>query len=76
MDSSPVAITLRYFIMKNLNLLNLKNFMAPFYGWGSTDSKLEPLRGGSLIFTPKFPEIPATHFIYRPRKDERLRMKG
>ena len=50
--------------------------MAPFYGWGSTDSKLEPLRGGSLIFTPKFPEIPATHFIYRPRKDERLRMKG
>ena len=22
--------------------------MAPFYGWGSTASKLEPLRGGSL----------------------------
>ena len=25
--------------------------MAPFYGWGSTDSKLEPLPGGSLLFT-------------------------
>ena len=40
-----------------------KNFMAPFYGWGSTASRLEPLRGGSLLFTTKFPEIPATHFI-------------
>ena len=25
-----------------------KNFMAPFYGWGSTASRLEPLWGGSL----------------------------
>ena len=25
--------------------------MAPFYGWGSTASGLEPLRGGSLLFT-------------------------
>ena len=24
-----------------------KNFMAPFYGWGSTPSRLQPLRGGS-----------------------------
>ena len=39
-----------------------KNFMAPFYGWGSTASRLEPLRGGSLLFTTKFPEIPGTHF--------------
>ena len=23
--------------------------MAPFYGWGSTTSRLEPLRGGSLL---------------------------
>ena len=30
---------------------NVKNFMAPFYGWGSTTSRLEPLRGGSLLFT-------------------------
>ena len=37
--------------------------MAPFYGWGSTASRLEPLRGGSLLFTTKFPEIPGTYFI-------------
>ena len=35
-----------------------KNFMAPFYGWGSTASRLEPLRGGSLLFTSKFPDYP------------------
>ena len=36
--------------------------MAPFYGWGSTTSRLEPLQGDSS-FTNKFPEIPGTHFI-------------
>ena len=46
-----------YFLKKTLN------FMAPFYGWGSTASRLEPLRGGSLLFTTKFPEAPGTHFI-------------
>ena len=40
-----------------------KNFMALFYEWGSTASRLEPLRGSSLLFTTKFPEIPGTHFI-------------
>ena len=40
-----------------------KNFMAPFYGWGSTASRLEPLREGSLLFTTKLPEIPGAHFI-------------
>ena len=40
-----------------------KNFMASFYGWGSTASSLEPLWGGSLLFTTKSPEIPGTHFI-------------
>ena len=40
-----------------------KNFKVPFYGWGSTASRLEPLQGGSLLFTTKFPEIPGTHFI-------------
>ena len=49
---------------------NFKNFMAPFYGWGSTASRLEPLRGGSLLFTTKFPEVPGTHFI------DLERMKG
>ena len=37
--------------------------MALFYGWGSTASSLEPLRGGSLLFTTKSAEIPGTHFI-------------
>ena len=32
--------------------------MAPFHGWGPTASTLEPLQGGSLLFTAKFPEIP------------------
>ena len=40
-----------------------KNFIAPFYGWGSAASRLERLRRGSLLFTTKFPEIPGTHFI-------------
>ena len=39
-----------------------KNFMAPFYGRGLT-SRLESLRGGSLLFTTNFPEIPGTNFI-------------
>ena len=37
--------------------------MAPFYGWGSTASWLQPLRGDSLLFTTKFPETHGTHFI-------------
>ena len=37
--------------------------MAPFYGWFSTTSRLEPHRGGSLLFTTKFPEIPGAHCI-------------
>ena len=36
--------------------------MAPFYGWVSTASRLEPLQGGRLLLTTKFPEIPGTHF--------------
>ena len=42
--------------MKSRNKKN--NFMAPFYRWGSTASRLEPLRWGSLLFTTKFSEIP------------------
>ena len=37
--------------------------MAPFYGWGLTASRLEPLGRGSSLFTTKFPEIPGSHFI-------------
>ena len=44
--------------------------MAPFIEWGSTASRLEPLQGGSLLVTTKFPEIPGTYFI------DLRRMKG
>ena len=37
--------------------------MAPFYGWGLTTSRVEPLQRRSLLFTTNFPEIPGTHFI-------------
>ena len=37
--------------------------MFQFYGWGSTASRLEPIEGGSLLFTTKSPEIPGTYFI-------------
>ena len=47
----------------SIKLLKNQNFIAPFYGWGSTAPRLEPLRGGSLLFTTKFPNIPGTHFI-------------
>ena len=65
---------LLYKLHKKFNVLNntihsikckynyKKKLMAPFYGWGSTASRLEPLRG-SLLFTTKSPEIPGTHFI-------------
>ena len=45
--------------------------MAPFYGWDSTASRLQPLRGGSLLFTIQFPR----NFWYSfdpPQNDERL----
>ena len=41
----------------------LKTLWPLFYGWGSTASRLQPLRGGSLLFTIQFPEIPGAHFI-------------
>ena len=59
------SLTLRDFNQRNKHTLTHThtNFIAPFYGWGSIASRLEPLRGGSLLFTTKFPEIPGTHFI-------------
>ena len=47
-----------------------KIFMAPFYGWGSTASRLKPLWGGSL-FLP----LSSQKFLvlfYQPQKYERL----
>ena len=45
------------------DIKNLKLYGPFFYGWGSTVSRLQPLQGGSLLFTIQFPEIPGTHFI-------------
>ena len=47
--------------MKENKISKKPQNMAPFYGWGSTASRLEPLRRGSLLFTTTFPEIPGTH---------------
>ena len=43
--------------------------MAPFYGWGSTASKIELLWGGSLLFTKaslyfKLPLRPVIFFVF------------
>ena len=40
-----------------------KTLYGPFHGWGSTVSRLKPLRGGSFLFTTKFPEIPVMAFL-------------
>ena len=37
--------------------------MTPFYGWASTVSRLQPLRGDSLRFTTNYPGDSGTHFI-------------
>ena len=48
--------------IKNLLLMACKKKLyGPFLWMGSTVSRLEPLRGGSLRFTTKFPEIPGAH---------------
>ena len=57
-------LQMQFSILKVFKIIEeKKNFMALFYGWGSTASRLEPLRRGSLLFTTKFPEIPGNHFI-------------
>ena len=40
----------------------------PFYGWGS--EAIKPLRGGSLLFITKSPEIPGIHFIDLGKKKD------
>ena len=54
----------------NIPFYEKKDFVALFHGWGSTVPSLEPLWGGSLLFTIKFPEIPGTHFYQPLMKDE------
>ena len=50
-------------VVRRQSTLLKKNFMALFYGWGSTASRPAPLRAGSLLFSTKSPEIPGTRFI-------------
>ena len=38
--------------------------MAPFYGWGSTASRLQPLRGGSLYHSNVQPNVQRYAFVY------------
>ena len=45
--------------------------MAPFYGWCSTASRLEPLRGGSLLFTTKSTEIPGIYLLLRSAQQKK-----
>ena len=67
---NALAVIRQYFIDIYFKKKLKKNFMTPFYGWTSTASRLEPLQGGSLLFTTKFPEIPGTHFIDLGRMKE------
>ena len=60
---NSLVVIRQYFIHTYFQKNFLKNFMAPFYGWSSTALRLEPLPGGTLLFTTKFPEIPCTHLI-------------
>ena len=60
-DQNLQSAILNYQLKKKLRKNN--DFLTPFYGPISTVSRLEPLRGGSLLFTTKSPEIPGTHFI-------------
>ena len=51
-------------VMLDLKLLLLKNFTTPFYGWGSTVSRLQKtLRGDSLLFTTRALGLPGTHLV-------------
>ena len=46
--------------------------MVPFYG--SAALRLKSLRGGSLLFTTKFPEISGIHFIDLERMKGRVKL--
>ena len=58
--SMELAVVSLLLILNNFK----KNFMTPFLWMGFYCLKAtESLRGGSLIFATKFPEIPGTHLI-------------
>ena len=89
MNSQPTFLILTYFLNQG-NSSSFKfwwiwifpqwklswhtHFMASFYGWVWTASRLELLRGDSLLFITKYPEIHGSHFINLGRI-ERLNLK-
>ena len=58
-----ISLTRHYYFHPLQKNKNKKNLKTPLYGWGSTASRQEPFRGGSLLITIKFPEILGCHFI-------------
>ena len=60
-NTEKVALKLGNVTIKKKTL----DFMAPFYGWGSTVSTgiTEPLWRECLLFTTKSPEDPGTQFF-------------
>ena len=60
-----MAIMKMYQIQLAELVITLKKLYGPFffYGWGSTASRLEPLRGGSLLFT-FFQYVQYTYTLY------------
>ena len=59
-----IILTCCHTYLSQIYLKKTLNFMAPFYGWGSIASRLEPLEGGSLLFS--------WYSFDRPLQDERL----
>ena len=51
------------YLLVEIKIKKKKTLWPLFYEWGSTTSRLEPIQGGSLLFTNKFPEIPGINFI-------------
>ena len=54
---------IQHFFKKQKRSVTKKKLYGPFSWMGSAASRLMPLRGGSLLFTTKFLDIPGTHFI-------------
>ena len=46
----PIAKNIKYKVQEVTLSGSKKNFMNPFYGWGSNASRLKPFQGGSLLF--------------------------
>ena len=59
-----LSLMLSWSTSLSLNFKKKTTLWTIFYERGSTVSRPEPLQGGSLLFTTKFPKIPGSHFIY------------